>query len=286
LAQRVIELADGDPTKGALLMGSPLAVATAMRGLTRLCLGINGWRSDVDAAISMASPLHPTSYVTAIMYKYIVAIPIGALPADTVAMRETADALRIAEQVGDDFTLRLAQLTRGLALVRHLGSQREEGFNLLTKARDAALKEGFTMNALAVVDPEIAREKARNGDLDGAIELSRAVIDGMFDTGAMFLHGLPLRSWWNRCLIAVPSPTCKKHRLPSTGWRLCPPTPASHCTNSPCCGCGLYWRGLTAMPRLTRTPGIATATWRERLASRGISSGPRRCHNGGRSAPL
>ena len=26
------------------------------------------------------------------------------------------------------------------------------------------------MNALALVDPEIAREKARNGDLDGAIE--------------------------------------------------------------------------------------------------------------------
>jgi hypothetical protein len=37
--------------------------------------------------------------------------------------------------------------------------------------------------------------------------------------------------------------------------------------------------GLTATPPLTRTSGIATATWRKRLATRGISSGPRRCHD-------
>src|ERR1700739_1211409 len=50
------------------------------------------------------------------------------------------------------------------------------------------------------------------------------------------------------------------------------------CVRSGCFGCGLFWRGLTEMPRLTRTSGIATATWRERLASRGTSPGPRRCH--------
>src|SRR5271155_1315627 len=31
------------------------------------------------------------------------------------------------------------------------------------------------------------------------------------------------------------------------------------------------------MPRLTRTSGIATSTWQERLATRDISRGPRRC---------
>ena len=56
--------------------------------------------------------------------------------------------------------------------------------------RDEALAKGFTLNALAVVDPEIAREKARTGDLDGAIELSRAAIDDMFDRGAMYLRGV------------------------------------------------------------------------------------------------
>ena len=45
------------------------------------------------------------------------------------------------------------------------------------------------MNALAVIDPEIARERARTGNLDGAIALSRAAIDDMFERGAMFLRG-------------------------------------------------------------------------------------------------
>jgi adenylate cyclase len=83
-----------------------------------------------------------------------------------------------------------AALIRGLVLVHHAGPPRQEGFELLARARGAALKEGFSMNALAVVDPEIAREKARNGDLDGAIELSRAAIDHMFETGAMLSHGI------------------------------------------------------------------------------------------------
>ena len=55
LAQRVIDLAEGDPTKGNLVMGSALALAIAMRGFNRLCLGINGWRSDADVAITMAA---------------------------------------------------------------------------------------------------------------------------------------------------------------------------------------------------------------------------------------
>ena len=189
LAQLVIDLAGGDaPTKGTLLPGSPLAMATQMRGLVRLCLGINGWRSDADAAITMAASLGPRDYVAAIFYKYIVAIPIDARSVDPTALRETRDALQTAERTSDDYTLCLAQLTRGLALVRHIG-HREEGFNLLKQAREAAVKEGFTMNALAVVDPEIAREKARNGDIDGAIQLSRAAIDDMFAKGALFLRG-------------------------------------------------------------------------------------------------
>jgi adenylate cyclase len=190
LAQQVIGLADGDPAKGKLLGGSPLIMATQMRGFTRMCLGIGGWRSDADAAITMAAMVEPTSYVMAIMYKYILAIPVGALSADTTAEQQTADALRIAEQTSDELTLRLAQLTRGLVLVHLGGSHREEGFALLIRAREAAVKAGFTMNALAIVDPEIAKEKARSGDLDGAIELSRGAIDDMFDQGGMLMRGV------------------------------------------------------------------------------------------------
>ena len=190
LAQRVIDLSDGGPPLSHLVMGSPLDMATRNRGLTRLCLGIPGWRSDFDEAVRLAASFTPMSHAGAILYKYVVAVPVGALSADEVALRETADALRIAEQAGDDYTVALAQLARGLVLVYHGGPGRMKGLNLLTMARDAALKRGFTMNALALVDPEIAREKARNGDLDGAVTLAKAAIDDMFDRGAMFLRGV------------------------------------------------------------------------------------------------
>ncbi len=50
---------------------------------------------------------------------------------------------------------------------------------------------------------------------------------------------------------------------------------------SGCCGCVHSWRGLTATPQLPRSAGIAIATWRERLPSRGTSSGQRQLHDRG-----
>ncbi len=40
-----------------------------------------------------------------------------------------------------------------------------------------------------IIDIELAKEKARNGEIDGAIELARAVIDDEFDTGEMIFRG-------------------------------------------------------------------------------------------------
>ncbi len=103
LAERVIELADGDRAMGYMFMGSPLTGATRMRGLYLNVPWHKGWRSDADTAIALAAPLYPTSHVAAILYKYVLSIPIGALLADSVALRETAEALEIAEKAGDDF---------------------------------------------------------------------------------------------------------------------------------------------------------------------------------------
>lgn len=189
LAQRTIDLADGDPSMGALIIGSPLVVVTTYRGLAKLCLGMNDWRSDADAAIAIATPLDPTSHVTAIMFKYILAVVIGALPADATALHDTAEALAIAEQFGDDFTLSIARLVRGLVLVQHGGPDHEEGFALLAEVHDAATKRRFTRVALAIADPVLAKRRARNGDLDGAIVLSRKALERMFDVGGMLWRG-------------------------------------------------------------------------------------------------
>ena len=45
------------------------------------------------------------------------------------------------------------------------------------------------MAAVPIIDMELAREKARTGDLDGAIELARAVVDDEFETGEMTFRG-------------------------------------------------------------------------------------------------
>src|SRR5271166_1505668 len=42
-SQRVIDLAAGDPSKGDLIFGSPLAVAFTQRAFARYCLGRRGW---------------------------------------------------------------------------------------------------------------------------------------------------------------------------------------------------------------------------------------------------
>lgn len=189
LADRLIDLADGDPTKGNLIFGSPLSTAIAMRGHVKMCLGMPGWLDDAATSIAMAAPLDSTSYVFALLWKYVASIPFGALPADATAMRETGEALRIAEGSSDDFVLFMGLLSRGLVLVTADRTQRDEGLDLFTKARDAAVTAHFSLSALTIVDPEFALEKARTGDLDGAIDLVRGVVGGAYESGDMIWRG-------------------------------------------------------------------------------------------------
>ena len=58
-SQRVIDLADGDPSKGNLLFGSPLAIAFTTRAQARYCLGRPGWRDDLQQALAMARATDP-----------------------------------------------------------------------------------------------------------------------------------------------------------------------------------------------------------------------------------
>jgi hypothetical protein len=58
-SQRVIDLADGDPSKGNLLFESPLALAYMSRGAARYWLGRRGWRDDLRHGLAMAAPPTP-----------------------------------------------------------------------------------------------------------------------------------------------------------------------------------------------------------------------------------
>ena len=63
-SQRVIDLADGDPSKGNFIIGSPLAIAFAQRAIARYCLGRPGWRDDLRHGLAMARSADPMSYAT------------------------------------------------------------------------------------------------------------------------------------------------------------------------------------------------------------------------------
>ena len=49
--------------------------------------------------------------------------------------------------------------------------------------RERAANNLFTMTNLPIADVHIAREKARTGDIGGAIELARTVVDDLFHSG-------------------------------------------------------------------------------------------------------
>jgi adenylate cyclase len=189
LAQRIIDLADGDPAIGNLLIGSPLACGIFLRGSNRYCLGLPGWKEDLDRAVAMARNADARTYVTTVLAKYGFAVHVGAgLPA-AEADRDTAQALEMAEQAGDDYALDTARLCRGLILISQGGSQRRAGLALLTQYRDAYLRHGYAQSVVRFFDTELAREKARAGDIDDAIEVARAAVDYLFDVGDMLTPG-------------------------------------------------------------------------------------------------
>jgi adenylate cyclase len=117
------------------------------------------------------------------LYKYRFALHAGVLLPDAAADRDTAEAMEMAEHSGDDFGVDASRVSRGLVLIHQGGSHRAAGFALLAQFREANVRHGYADNVVRTVDTEIAKEKARTGDIDGAIELARAVVDYTFDAG-------------------------------------------------------------------------------------------------------
>jgi hypothetical protein len=190
-SQRVIDLADGDPTSGNFIFGSPLALAFTTRAVGRLCLGRPGWRDDLRHGISMARSADPLTYAGTVTYAYGTTMPIGALMPNDSMMREIEDALHSAERSGDDFALAHVQLTLGAALVQSpTAAEHDRGQRLLAHVREVFLRDGHHLADLPLVDVYLARERARSGDCDGAIPLMRAAIDHLVRGGQLLAWGV------------------------------------------------------------------------------------------------
>lgn len=190
-SQQVIDLADGDPSKGNFIVGSPVARAFTTRAMARYCLGRPEWRDDLGHGVALARSADPASYATVVTYVYFTGIPHGVLRPDARAMREIEDALRIAERSGDDLALSNAQMALGFALVhRPTAAERDRGQKLLAELSEAFLRRGRHLCDLPLVEAYLAREKARRGDRDDAIPLMRVAVDDLFREGQPLGWGL------------------------------------------------------------------------------------------------
>ena len=191
-AQRVIDLADGDPAKGNFIFGSPLAGALTSRAIGRYCLGRPGWRDDLRQGLVMGRSADPLSYARVVTYAYFVGILYGVLSPDDRAVGEIEDAVRIAERSSDDVALALARMTLGGALVhRQTAAERDRGQQFLLEAREVFLQRRHNLPEVPIVDVYVARQRARRGDRDGAIPLIRAAADHLFREGLLQMWGIP-----------------------------------------------------------------------------------------------
>jgi class 3 adenylate cyclase len=184
-SQTVIDLAEGDPAKGASFgIGSPLAVALVWRGIARFWLGRPGWREDLDGAVLTAAHSDPATRAAVVSYKYGFAIPYGVLRADDSAVRAIEEAVQTAEGLSDDTALSFAKLVCGVVQVhRHAPADRNRGLELLAQLRDRWLRERTYLHWVPNVDIMAAGARARRGDRDGAIPVMRMSVDDLFTRG-------------------------------------------------------------------------------------------------------
>jgi hypothetical protein len=191
-SQRVIDLADDDPSKGNFLVWSPVPVAYTTRAAARYWLGRPGWRDDLRHALAMARSTDPMSYAIVVGYVYLGGIPMGALVADDSSVREMEDAVEIAERSGDDYAVAIARGVLGVALVhRHTAAHRDRGQQLLAEISDVFVGRRQQLCDRPLINIYSARETARRGDRDDAIPLMRAVVDHLFREELLLCWAVP-----------------------------------------------------------------------------------------------
>jgi class 3 adenylate cyclase len=186
-AQTIVELADGDPAKGADFgMGSPLAIALAWRGTARWWLGRPGWREDLHKAVAMARRSNPETLSGAVAWTYGFAMQYGVLRASDSVVHVCEEAVRTAQRASSDRAMGLAAYTLAVALLnRDAAAGRRRGLELMMQARDIWLRS-CALFLIPVTDLWDARETAKRGDRDAAIGVMRHAVDELRQAGNLF----------------------------------------------------------------------------------------------------
>jgi adenylate cyclase len=183
LSERTLDAIDGNPGGNELFIGSPVALALAMRGASRMCLGRPGWRKDLRDAVALAQNINPLVRQGVAYATYVPSILYGALTADDEALRVTAETLALAEHAADDITIFVSRIARGVVLAHTEGPDRAVGLQLLATTRQEGQAGNFALLTTPIGDIHAAHEMADNGEVDRAVELLRTVVDGIYLSG-------------------------------------------------------------------------------------------------------
>ncbi len=184
-SQTVVDLAAGDPAKGAGFgLGSPLAAALAWRGTARWWLGRPGWRQDLHDAVAMARDSDPSTLACVLAWTYGNSMLYGVPRADDSALRVFEEAVQTAAG-SSDLAAGLAKYTLSVALLnRDAAADRHRGLELMVLVRDMVLRaRGLFL--VPVIESWAARETARRGDRDSAIPVMRQGADEMQQAGRL-----------------------------------------------------------------------------------------------------
>jgi hypothetical protein len=184
-SQTVVDLAEGDPTKGAGFgVGSPLAIALAFRGVARWSQGRPDWRQDLREAVAIAQDSDPTTFALAVTWTYGLEIVTGVLRADDSALRAIEEALQTARGASSDLAVMFAEYSLGIALLyRDAAADRLRGLEIMVQALDV-LGERIP-SLLPVFELVMGPEKARRGDRDAAIAVMREAVDQLYEASRL-----------------------------------------------------------------------------------------------------
>ena len=140
-----------------------------IKGMIAMLLGDqHQGRRNIEEGLNMARSTDPAAYANCTSYAAAL-VAAGLNAADGALLRHSADALRVAEDSGDDFAILSAQWARGTILFRAGDEHRATGVDLLTRANEAIRAKRMSTMNLASSEPDLAVEAARQGRRDEAI---------------------------------------------------------------------------------------------------------------------
>ena len=184
-AQATVDWSEGDPTKGNLVVASPLAAALAMRGIARSWFGHHGWRADLDQAVEFArQSAEPLTLAMAMSWNFGTGVWNGVRRADDTAVRTTESALKMVVASGDNYAVNMMKwLLASVLIIRRGADDRRRALELLPQLSDIFVQQRIMGAERPILDIYLARARAGNDGRDTTISVVRRAVDTMTGRG-------------------------------------------------------------------------------------------------------